>query len=315
MNLTTFMLTSFFALWAILLSSDHTLISQFAYSNGLLQGLLFLCVASIPLFRTGRMSYVDIAWPFGVALVGAQILYFTEGEVLRSVIVGSIYLAIGLRMGIAAVAMGRSTGVIFKYDFPRYEYRRMLLEKSGTKHTQTHMQAEVWVQGLANVSVLCVPGLIIATNTSAGLSAIEIFGFGLWGVAYVFESIADTQKLVFISKNPKNAVCNVGLWRFSRHPNYFSEWLVWCGLAIAATPSLIHLMSDISLFTAGILALALVGVCFTMYACLVHLTGAKPAEYYSVRKRPDYAAYQQTTSKFFPWFPKSQKHTGEAKTT
>ncbi len=296
---------AFAALWVALINAENSFIAQFAMYNGLFQGLLFLLVASIPLWRTGRMSFVDIAWPFGVALTGLQLLIHTEGEFLRSVIAGGIYLAIGLRMGIAAVAMGRSTGVIFKYEFPRYNYRRLMLEQSATKHLGAHMQMEVWIQGLANASVLAMPAILIATNDSPDLLPIEMFGFGLWGLAYLIESIADTQKLLFISKNPKNSVCNIGLWRFSRHPNYFSEWLVWCGLSIAALPSLFRLLEEMSMLDGAVLILGLLGVCFTMYICLVHLTGAKPAEYYSVRKRKDYAAYQEKTSMFFPWFSKS----------
>lgn len=302
----SYLFVAFAALWLALSNFENEFISMFATYNGLLQGLLFLVVASIPLWRTGRMSFVDIAWPFGVALTGAQVLIHTDGEVLRSSIVGGIYLAIGLRMGIAAIAMGRSTGVIFKYDFPRYDYRRLMLEQSGTRHIGAHMQMEVWIQGLANASVLSIPAILIATNDTPGLLPIELFGFGLWCVAYVIESIADTQKLLFISKNPKNSVCNIGLWRFSRHPNYFAEWLVWCGLSIAAIPSLLKLLSNMHWAEWGILTLGLLGACFTMYICLVYLTGAKPAEYYSVKKRKDYAAYQKKTSIFFPWFPKSK---------
>lgn len=304
MSILSSMFISFAALWLILINFDHALIAQFAFYNGVFQGLLFLLVASIPLWRTGRMSFVDIAWPFGVALTGAQLLFYTEGEVLRATIASGIYLAIGLRMGIAAVAMGRSTGVIFKHEFPRYNYRRLMLEQAGVKRIRAHMQMEVWIQGLANASVLSIPALLIASNDAPGLGLLEILGFGLWGIAYVIESIADTQKLLFISKHPKNAVCNIGLWRFSRHPNYFAEWLVWCGLSIAALPSLMTLLEQISGLSGVILMLGLAGVGVTMYLCLVHLTGAKPAEYFSVRKRDAYAAYQEKTAMFFPWFPK-----------
>lgn len=304
MNIMTFLFVSFIALWLGLINLDNAFISQFAQYNGMFQGALFLLFASIPLWRTGRMSFVDIAWPFGVALTGAQILIHTEADVLRSTIAGGIYLAIGLRMGIAAVLMGRQTGVIFKYEFPRYDYRQMMLEKSGAKNIMPHMQMEIWVQGLANASVLSIPALIIATNESPELLPIEVFGFALWGVAYVLENIADTQKLAFISKAPKNSVCNVGLWRFSRHPNYFAEWLVWCGLSIAALPSLFNLLDHTVVWEWGVLFVGLVGVCFTMYVCLNYLTGAQPAEYFSVRKREAYAAYQKSTSMFFPWFPK-----------
>ena len=304
MNLLGFLFIAFAALWLGLMNSHNAFISSFAMTNGLIQAVLFLLVAIIPFMRTGRMSFVDIAWPFGVSLIGVQLWIAIEGDSLRTFIAGCIYLAIGLRMGIGAVTMAVRTGVIFKYEFPRYDYRRQLVEQSGTAYPKAHMQMEVWLQGLANASVLSIPAILIATNDSPDILLVEWIGFALWAVAYVIESIADTQKLVFISKNPKNSVCNVGLWRFSRHPNYFSEWLVWCGLSLAAAPSLLKLLETQPLHDWIFLLAGLIGVCFTMYLCLVHLTGAKPAEYFSVRKREAYAQYQKTTSMFFPWFPK-----------
>lgn len=304
MNTSSYLFLALLGIWFSLLSSQIDSFSAFVLTNGALQFLLFLFVACIPLWRTGRMSYVDIAWPFGVAMIGVLSFIFSEGYWLRTLIVGGIYLFIGLRMGIGAVVMARTTGVIFKREFPRYEYKRMLLEQSGTKHIGLHMQLDVILQGLANVSVLALPALIITSNSSPFLSAIEVVGFSLWGIAYIIETIADGQKLLFISKHP-NDVCNIGLWRFSRHPNYFAEWLVWCGLAIASIPSWLFLQANESTFVWLVSAVGVIGACMIMYFTLVYLTGAKPAEYFSVRKRKAYADYQKTTNIFFPWFPKN----------
>jgi steroid 5-alpha reductase family enzyme len=100
------------------------------------------------------------------------------------------------------------------------------------------------------------------------------------------------------------ALCNVGLWRYSRHPNYFFEWMVWNSLIIISLPSLFelwgseHLVMMIALITLLLMASKM------MYTTLLHYTGAKPAEYYSVQKRPEYKEYQKTTSIFFPRRPK-----------
>lgn len=290
---------------AFLLNADNTVVAEFALNNAIAQGLLFLFVVCIPLWRTGRLSYVDIAWPFGLTLIGVQLFMVAEAGNWAAYIVASVYLAVGLRMGLGALAMGRKTGVIFKHEFPRYQYRHESLKRSGAKHPQLHLQMDAITQGLANVSVLAMPGLLIVSSPSTALSVLEVLGFSLWGLAYVLETIADGHKLVFISKNPRDAVCNVGLWRFSRHPNYFAEWLVWCGLAIAATPSLLALFEQAGALTGLIYSLGLLGAPAVMYFTLVYATGAKPAEYFSVRKRPGYAEYQRTTNIFFPWFPKS----------
>lgn len=304
MSFGTILSVVFLVVWGVSLSSNSQDLTDLLLVNAAVQMTLFIVVACIPFLRKGRMSYVDIAWPFGVALIGAQLLLFADGEIIRRVAVGAVYLFIGLRMGVAALIMGKKTGVIFKTEFPRYQYRRMILEKGGNKHIKIHMLAEILAQGVANISVLALPGFIIATNASTTITIWEIIGISIWAVAYILESVADTQKLLFISKNA-NGVCNIGLWRYSRHPNYFSEWLVWTGLVVAAVPSWLSLKSTEAFATWIVLGLGAMCASMMLYITLVYLTGAKPAEYYSVRKRPEYKKYQEKTNMFFPWFPRA----------
>jgi steroid 5-alpha reductase family enzyme len=304
MSFGTILSVVFLVVWGVSLSSNSQDLTDLLLVNAAVQTTLFIVVACIPFLRKGRMSYVDIAWPFGVALIGAQLLLFADGEIIRRVAVGAVYLFIGLRMGVAALIMGKKTGVIFKTEFPRYQYRRMIFEKSGNKHIKIHMLAEILAQGVANISVLALPGFIIATNASTTITIWEIIGISIWAVAYILESVADTQKLLFISKNA-NGVCNIGLWRYSRHPNYFSEWLVWTGLVVAAVPSWLSLKSTEAFATWIVLGLGAMCASMMLYITLVYLTGAKPAEYYSVRKRPEYKKYQEKTNMFFPWFPRA----------
>jgi steroid 5-alpha reductase family enzyme len=97
------------------------------------------------------------------------------------------------------------------------------------------------MQAYANFAVLVIPGAIIC-NDKNPLNWIEIFGFALWNLSYAWESLADQQKLVFLTKKAKakerNVVCNVGLWKYSRHPNYFGEWMVWNSLIVMTVPSI-----------------------------------------------------------------------------
>jgi steroid 5-alpha reductase family enzyme len=288
-------------LFAVIVYTNLDALANLLIVNGVIQLTLFAVVACIPFLRTKRVSYVDIAWPFGVALIGLQILLISDADFIRKMIVGSIYLFIGLRMGLGALFMAKKTGVIFKTEFPRYKYRRMVLEQSGSKHIDAHLLAEIMAQGFANITVLALPGFLIATNSSESISSLEIIGICLWMSAYLLESIADGQKLLFISKN-KRGVCNIGLWKYSRHPNYFSEWLVWTGLVIAAIPSWLALSSSESLTVWICLGVGSLSASFMMYITLVHLTGAIPAEYYSVQKRKEYKEYQEKTNMFFPWF-------------
>lgn len=304
MNFGVFLSFAFLTIWGISLSADSHNLTELLLVNAGIQMTLFILVACIPFLRTGRVSYVDIAWPFGVALIGAQVLLFAEGDLARRITVGAVYLFIGLRMGLGALVMGKRTGVIFKTEFPRYQYRRMLFEKSGSRHTRLHLLFEILAQGIANMSVLALPGFLMAVNPEASISTWEWAGLGLWAVAYGLESVADAQKLLFVSKHA-GGVCNVGLWRYSRHPNYFSEWLVWTGLVVATVPSWLALKASESLLVWSVMGVGTLGASVMLYITLVYLTGAKPAEYYSVRKRPGYKAYQESTSMFFPWFPRS----------
>jgi len=98
----------------------------------------------------------------------------------------------------------------------------------------------------------------------------------------------------------KNQVCNVGLWRYSRHPNYFAEWMVWNGLIIASIPSWILIYNQESLIIWVLLGLSLLWTSRLMYMTLVYHTGAVPSEYYSAQKRPEYRSYQEKTNIFFP---------------
>ena len=305
MNIGLILNAVFISFFSVFMFSNSNTLVDLLIVNSLLQLTLFILVACIPYLRTKRISYVDIAWPFGVATIGVLIILMGEADIIRRVIAGGVYLFIGLRMGIAAVLMGIKTGVIFKTEFPRYNYRRMMLEKSGKKHTDFHILVEMMAQGFANMTVLAIPGFLIAVNNTGSISYLEIAGICVWGIAYIFESIADSQKLLFISKNSEG-VCNIGLWKYSRHPNYFSEWLVWTSLVIAAVPSWLAIGSIET--TPVWIALGAGALCASvmMYITLVYITGAIPAEYYSVRKRKEYKAFQEKTNMFFPWFPKKQ---------
>jgi len=118
------------------------------------------------------------------------------------------------------------------------------------------------------------------------------------------ESIADAQKVRFLREMKKagerNQVCNVGLWRYSRHPNYFAEWIVWNALVIASIPSWPAMRSSEHFVVWLLLGAGLLFVSRIMYTTLVHYTGAAPSEHFSVQKRPEYKKYQRQTNMFFP---------------
>ena len=253
------------------------------------------------------MSYVDIGWPWGLTVIGVLTWLYGEGDSVRVAIVSIAYILAGSRMGFGALKMWK-LGML-KTELPRYEYQKRRWQKAGKKNTALAMQVEAILQGLANASFLAIPAFIIAANPNATISIFEIVGIAVWLGAFLMESVADMQKLTFLKNmkklGEKNKVCNVGLWKYSRHPNYFGEWMVWNGLIIASIPSWIALYQQESIFIWGLLGAGLLFVSRIMYTTLVYHTGAVPAEYYSVQKRPEYKSYQQTTNIFFPGANKS----------
>jgi steroid 5-alpha reductase family enzyme len=295
----------FIAGWCLLMLTS----SMYAISilNGVLQLVLFLCVVCIPIWRTGRMSYVDIGWPWGLVLIGILTFIYSDGYWMRTGIVSLAYIFVGARMGLGALKMWKMG--YLETEFPRYQYQKFRWKRSGKTNVPLAMQIEALVQGLANASFLALPAFIIGTNPNSEFAVLEIIGLLVWLGAFGIESVADMQKLKFLQAmkkaGEKNRVCNVGLWRYSRHPNYFAEWMVWNGLVIAAIPSLIALYEVEVLLIWVPLAVGLLFVSKVMYTTLVYLTGAVPSEYYSVQKRPEYKQYQQTTSIFFPRKPKN----------
>jgi len=275
---------------------------KLALLNSLGQGALFTIVVCIPIWRTGRMSYVDIGWPWGLVLLGIISFCFSEGYWLRSLIVSSVVILIGLRMGLGALKMWQLG--LLKKEFPRYQYQRMVWKEEGKNNTALALQIDAIAQGLANASFLAFPIFIIASNRNQEFSVLEVVGFVIWILAFAMESIADLQKVGFLRAMKKagkqRQVCNVGLWKYCRHPNYFSEWMVWNGLIIAAIPSWFSLRGAESDPVWFLLGLGLLLASKFMYATLVYTTGAVPSEYYSIQKRPDYKDYQQQTNRFFP---------------
>ena len=294
-----------FLLGGLLLSFSTTFNHLFII-NTLAQLLLFGLVVCWPIWKTGRLAYVDIGWPMGLALIGLLNLYFGEGYVWRVRIVSFIYLFIGLRMGLGALQLWQKG--YMKKEFPRYQYQRRRWERAGKTNIPLAMQIDALVQGLANATFLALPAFIIGANTNPTFSTVEIVGLVLWGMSYTFESVADAQKIRFLRKmsglGEKRKVCDVGLWQYSRHPNYFGEWMVWNALVLASVPSWLGLAEREPLVIWLALGLGLLFVSRLMYLSLVYLTGAVPSEYYSLQKRPDYKAYTERVNMFFPGRPK-----------
>ena len=274
---------------------------NFLLINLISQIFIFLFIVCLPAYFTDRMSYVDIAWPFGLVAIGIISFFYGDGYLLKKSIISMLYIIAGLRMGIGALILLKK-GYLNK-ELPRYSYQRIRWKKKGFVNDKFSVQYEILLQCFANATFLAIPAILISNNSSQTFSIIEVIGFLVWVIFFFLEHISDLQKQKFLinakKNNLKNQVCDIGLWKYTRHPNYFSEWMIWNGLIIASFSSLL-LNNSMIVFLGTTISLLYITI--LMYQTLVFLTGAIPSEYYSLIRRPDYKKYKQTTNMFFPNF-------------
>jgi len=172
---------------------------------------------------------------------------------------------------------------------PRYKQIR----DDWGKNAEKKMFGFFQVQAISNV-LLAIPFFISAINPKPEISPVEYAGVALWLISVIGEAISD-QQLANFKKNTANKgkVCYTGLWNYSRHPNYFFEWLMWVSYFVFALGSPYGYLAIIS--PAIILFL------------LLKVTGIPTTEQQSLKtKGAAYKKYQQTTSVFVPWVKKPQ---------
>lgn len=312
------------AIFALLLQSKH--FGGFARINLLTQLAVFIPTVQIPTMMTGRLSYVDIAWPTGLLAMGAVNLLQTmrrllsgEGErcdEVRSIIISIAYMFQGGRMALGSWTMflaGHMRKEMQRYTFQRLRWAAAGIT-AGSLAEAVELQKEAFTQCLANLGPLAVP-LALQSSIKVGQpQVLDALAWLLWVGFFVWEHTSDLQKVAFGQAMKKQGlrgkVCRSGLWNYSRHPNYFGEWMVWVSLTLASLPAWRCFLKD----TAGKTGqqgeeaswsrvgttLALLAVPASMYVCLIHWTGAIPAEFYSMKNRPDYPRYCQEVNRFFP---------------
>ena len=240
--------------------------------------------ASVKLRNAG---IVDIAWAGLFAVLALVYAAFGAGDPLRRVVAGSLMIVWSIRL--AAHLWRRVVGHLEVEDG-----RYAKLRESWGAAANRKMLGFFLFQGATNV-LLSVPILIASLNDAPALRVVEIAAVGLWLVAVLGESIADTQLRRFKAR-PENRgkVCAEGLWRYSRHPNYFFDWLVWCSFFLFALGSPYGWIS----------AYCPLLILWFLYK----VTGIPATEEQSLRTKGEaYRRYQRTTSPFIPWFPKEDR--------
>lgn len=237
--------------------------------------------------RIRNAGIVDIAWSALFAVIAATFAIAADGAPLRRALIASMTILWSVRL--ASHLARRILGHIDVEDGRYAELRRSWGPAANAK-----MFWFFQFQGATNVA-LSFPMLVASMNAAARLSIVEWIAAALWLVAITGETIADWQLRKFKADEAnRGRVLDAGLWRFSRHPNYFFEWLVWCAYALFALSS-----------PRGWIALYCPAL---MFWFLYKVTGIPATEEQSLRTKGEaYRKYQETTSAFFPWFSKNER--------
>jgi len=272
-------------------------LSNFFYINATFQTIHFTIVAVIPCLLTQHMKMVDVAWPWGVVAISVLAFVYTEGFWLRKYVSCFVFFIVGLRMGM---------GVFFipckRKDFPRYDYAKLKFKEKGL-NLNLNMATDIYLQAWANAVPVMFPLAVLASDKSP-VNLMEVSCLLSWLTFFVFESTADYQKEKFRKTAKRTDVCKIGLWQYSRHPNYFGQWMQWNSIGLAAFISTCSQFysGQHDIYSPSIGLIMMIVLSSSFYHCLVNWTGAKPAEYFSVKKRPGYAEYKKQVPMFFPNF-------------
>jgi steroid 5-alpha reductase family enzyme len=252
--------------------------------SGLLFALLLMAVVWLTALRIGNAGIVDIAWSAGFAPLAVFFAAFSDGYLARRA-------GIAVLVSVWSLRLGGYLYVRVMSHHPKEDRRYAQLRRSWGAHTNRNMFWFFEMQALL-LAILSAPFLLICLNSQPALKPLELAGIVVFVIAVCGESLADRQ-LARFRADPSNRgkVCDAGLWRLSRHPNYFFEWLVWVSYFLMASAS-----------AYGWLAIYCPAL---MLFFLLRVTGIPMTERLSLESKGQaFADYQRRTSAFVPWFPK-----------
>lgn len=233
--------------------------------------------------RTGHASIADVGWSFGVGLLSIFFAAFSfDGTVTRRLLVASL-------AGIWAFRLGGH--LLHRVLTMPEDGRYVTLKQQYGEAVQWRLFRFFQLQAAASV-FFAVP-MLVACQSVAPIGIFDYLAVAVWGLAIGGEMLADRQLASFRS-SPENdgQVCQQGLWKYSRHPNYFFEWLHWWSYVLFAAAAPFGWLTFV-----GPLA---------MLFFLLKGTGIPLTEAQAIKSRGEaYRRYQRTTSAFFPWPPKA----------
>jgi steroid 5-alpha reductase family enzyme len=228
-------------------------------------------------------SIVDIAWGLGFVVVGWLAFLLGDGAIERKALVAALTTVWGLRLAAHMLKLRLGKGEDFRYREMRARY--------GRRFPLVSLFSVYLLQGLGMWAVSLPIQAAAGLPGPTGLTALDLAGVALWTLGMVFEVGGDHQ-LARFRADPLNRgkVMDRGLWRYTRHPNYFGDFCVWWGIFL------------IALAAEG--AWWAVAGPITMTLIFTKLFGVPLMERHLASTKPGYEEYVRRTSAFFPCRPR-----------
>lgn len=246
-------------------------------------GLFICCYVSVWFVISlliKRNDIADIAW--GLGFVGVVIfLFITQAQTLQSTIVYILTIIWGIRLAIHIGVRSKGKPEDFRYKKWRDEWGKYFVLRS---YLQVYL-----LQGFF-MWIISLPIIVVSMAQNQVISPFILSGSIVWLIGFAFESIGDYQLMLFIKhKQNKSDIMQTGLWKYTRHPNYFGEVLVWWGIFIMVLPLEYGIWTIISPITISFLLL---------YVSGIPMLEAKYKDHQAFQD------YKKRTSAFFPMLPK-----------
>lgn len=225
-------------------------------------------------------SIVDIVWGLGFVVVAWSSWIVSDSTEVSDLVIRLCVTVWGLRLAMYLAWRNIGKGEDYRYQAMRKKY--------GSRFPLVSLVSVFLLQGVL-MWIVSLP--VQLTHVVDGRSSPMVaIGVVLWAVGVMFESVGDAQLARFKAR-PENAgkVMRSGLWRYTRHPNYFGDFLAWWGIGVASLAgwsSVVGLLGPVG-----------------MSVLLMRVSGVPMLEHSIAKRRPDYVEYRRTTSAFFPRRP------------
>lgn len=226
-------------------------------------------------------SIVDVGWGPGFILVAVVTFFLRPGFEARHVLITVLVLIWGLRLATHIFLRNWGRGEDFRYAKWRKDWGRWFIPRS---FFQVFM-----LQGIFML-LISSPTILVNRSRERGLTMLDALGGLVWLTGFLFEAVGDYQLKRFKQKpESRGKIMAAGLWKYTRHPNYFGEAVLWWGIWLVALSVDSGWAAIISPLTISFLLLKVSGV-------------AMLEKRYAGNE--EFAAYARRTNSFFPWFPK-----------